>query len=140
MKRSVPVFVALSLFATTGCATTSASSSSECAVRQIDEVVRDAVGHAGQVFCGDVFVVTYGRTVRILSRADEMPPSNDLALLVTNNSRRLLRGLSRVPRRFYVVSRIDPMTECFSPSGSGEDCSPYVRPVFMHILSARRRP
>jgi hypothetical protein len=98
------------------------------------------VGHAGEIFCGDVFAVTHGGTARILSRADEMPPSNDLALLITNNSRRLLRGLSRIPRRFYVEARIDPQTECFSPSGSGEDCSPYVRPVFMHVLSARPKP
>ncbi len=140
MKRSVPILALVGLCVTAACATMSTGSNSRCAVSQIDEVVRDPVGHSGEVFCGDVFAVEDDRTARILSGADEMPPSSDLALLVTSDSRRLLEGLSKAPRRFYVEARIDPQTECFVPSESGEDCSPYRRPVSMHILSARRRP
>lgn len=140
MKRSTPIFAMLGLCLTAACATMSTASNSQCAVGRIEEVVSDPLGHSGEVFCGDVFAVEYGRTVRILGSPDEMPPSYDLALLVTSNSRRLLEGLSTVPRRFYVEARIDPQTQCFSPSESGEDCSPYRRPVSMHILSARRRP
>lgn len=140
MKQSTLLFAVLGLSAITSCATTPTRSSTQCAVREIQEVVRDAVGHDGEIFCGEVFVVLYDRTARILSRPDEMPPSNDLALLVTTDSRRLLIGLSTEPRLFYVEARIDPDVECFPPTESEEDCSPYVRPVVMHILFARRRP
>ena len=138
MRRSVPIFAVFGLFVTGACATTSPGASSECAVRQIDEVVRDPVGHSGKMFCGNVFAVEYGRTARILSPPNEMPPTNDLALLVASNTRSRLMGLSSVPQRFYVEARIDPMLECFSPSESGEECSPYRRPVVFHISSARR--
>jgi hypothetical protein len=109
-------------------------------VRQIDEVVRDPVAHVGEIFCGDVFAVEYGRGARILSRPDEIPPTMDLALLVSSNTRPLLSGLATVPQRYYIEARVDPMLQCFAPSESGEDCSPYRRPVLFHISSARRRP
>ena len=83
-------------------------------------------------------MVEYGRTARILRSADENPPSRHVALLVMPDSRGLLIGLSELPQRYYVEARIDPMEECFVPSGSGEDCSPYRRPVDFHILAAWR--
>lgn len=121
------------------CMTTRSISNTKCTVHQIEMIVLDATAYAGNIFCGEVYAVEYGATARILSSPNEMPPTNDVALLVSSQTRRLLAGLSEVPQRFYLEARIDPMMECFSPSGSGEDCSPYRRPIVFHILSAQRR-
>lgn len=137
MKQQISIFSVLLLCLTAACATSARSSSARCSVSQIDEVERSPVRYAGGMFCGEVLAVEYGRTARILGGAGEMPPSSDLALLVTSTTRRRLVGLSTAPRRYYVRARIEPDLECFSPSESGEDCSPYRRPVLMHILSAR---
>jgi hypothetical protein len=140
MNRLTLCFAVASSYLTISCASTSRPTSSQCTVHDIDEIMRDAVQYAGGVFCGDVFAVEYGRTVRFLRAANEMPPSADLAMLVTSDTRILLIGLSDKPKRFYVEARIDPMKQCFVPSGSGEDCSPYRRPIRFRILSAKRRP
>jgi len=127
--------VALMLWA---CAAVSPMSTSRCDVADMNEVLGDPLAHAGRVYCGDVFAVEYGQTARLLGRAEDMPPSNDVALLVTTRTRRALEGLSPSPQRFYVEALIDPQRPCFIPSGSGEECVPYRRPISVHIRTARR--
>jgi hypothetical protein len=139
-RLAVLLMAALALCLAPFCATSLSASDSTCAVRQIEEVVRHAVARAGDIFCGEALAVEYRGTARLLSGPGEAPPSRDLALLVTERTRALLRGLSDRPGQFYVEARIDPQSECFSPSESGELCVPYRRPVFMHILRARRLP
>ena len=123
-----------------GCATTLGGHGSPCAVRQFKEVVRNPIAHSGKVFCGEAFIVESGRTVRVLAAREEMPPSNDLAFLVTTRSRSRLKGLSAIPRKFYLEAKIDAVEQCFLPSASGEDCSPFQRPVNIQILRAQPRP
>lgn len=139
IKRSALMILVALPCLLASCTMAPARSHSLCTVRQIDMVVRDAAAHAGGTFCGEVYAVEHGRTARILSGPGEIPPSNDLAILVASRTRNLLVGLSTAPHRFYVEARIDPMVECFSPSASGEDCSPYRRPVVFHISLAQRR-
>lgn len=121
------------------CATSASDSDLRCAVRQFDEVVQDPTAYSGKLFCGEAFAVVSERTVRILAKYDEMPPSDDLAFLVTIKSRPALAGLSEIPSKFYLEATIDPQEQCFLPSGSGEDCSPFRRPVFIHVLRAQPR-
>lgn len=121
-----------------GCAALSDSPNRKCDVLQLAAVLADPIKHSNKVFCGDVFVVEYSRTTRILNNVGDIPPSSDLALLVSSKSRRLLSGLSRVPQKFYMRARIEPMAVCFRPSESGEECSPYRRPIVFYIFSARR--
>ena len=121
------------------CATDESRSASRCAVTQIDELLADPVRYAGQRFCGEVFAVQPERVTYLLRSAEDMPPE-DVALLVTTRSRPLLTGLSETPARYYVEARVDPQSECFVPSGSGEECVPWRRPVFMHVIRARERP
>lgn len=123
-----------------GCAATPDSGSAPCTVHRFEEVVRDPIAHSDKVFCGEAFILESGRTVRILATREQMPPSNDLAFLVTARSRSRLKGLSAVPRRFYLEARIDPVEQCFLPSGSDEDCAPFRRPVYIQIFRAQPRP
>jgi hypothetical protein len=137
-----PIFLAGApvLALATACITASTTSGNACTVRHIEEIVRNAVAHAGEIFCGEVLAVNYRHTARLLTSPDETTPSNDLAFLITNRTRGLLPGLSDTPRRYYIEARIDPQTACFVPSGSGEECVPYRRPIDMHVLAARSLP
>lgn len=120
-------------------ATSPGEGGSRCTVRSIDEVARDPMRYSEALFCGEVYIVAYERTARVLN-AGEAPPLDDPTMLVTSATRGLLRDLSTTPSRFYIEARIDPQVQCFLPSESGEDCSPYLRPVSIHILLAHRRP
>jgi hypothetical protein len=140
VKQYRHLFAMLSFGLISACATPAADSDSRCAVSQFDEIVRDPLAHSGKVFCGEAFAVVSERTVRILAKPDEMPPSDDLAFLVTIKSRAVLAGLSEIPSKFYLEATIDPQEQCFLPSGSGEDCSPFRRPVLIHVLRAEPRP
>ena len=137
-RRLILVLTALVTGFAASCATAPAGADFACSVTRIEAVSQDAVAYAGQKFCGEVYVVEYGRSARIIIREDQMPPSNDIALLVASDTRRLLSSLSNVPQRFYIEARLDPVIQCFSPSASGEDCSPYRRPVIFHLFAARR--
>lgn len=109
-----------------------------CGVESIETLAQNPLRFNGQVFCGRVFVVEYGRTVRILRHEREMPPSRDLTFLVAMDTARRLSGLSQSPILYHLEARIDVQSECFSGAPEDEECVPYRRPVFMHILRAHR--
>lgn len=109
-----------------------------CGVASIETLAQNPLLFNGQVFCGRVFVVEYGRTVRILRHATEMPPSRDLTFLVAMDTADKLAGLSQSPILYHLEARIDVQSECFSGAPEDEECVPYRRPVFMHILRAHR--
>jgi hypothetical protein len=127
---------ALALLAS--CAT-SAGRASACSVDSLDTAALDPMRYAGEVLCGEVFAMADGRTVRLVASGENIPPSLDLAWLVTTETRQKLEGLSETPQRYYIEARIDPMRECFQSSESGESCSPFRRPVFMHLLRAQKK-
>ena len=133
------IFLSLALLLVLGaCASSRATQSEQCQVRQIAEVLSNPVEHAGEMFCGHAYAAVYGRSARILEDADDVPPSSDLAMVVTTRTRSLLGRLSTTPQEYYIEARVDPMLACFVPSGSGEDCVPYCRPITMHLLAARK--
>ena len=139
MHFGILIALTAGICAASACATAPSRRDDGCTVHSIDEVVSNAVALAGKMFCGDVSAVEYGRTARILNAEGQIPPSSDLAMLVSSKTRVFLVGLSATPERFYIEARLDPMIECFAPSASGEDCSPYRRPIVFHIRSAHRR-
>lgn len=137
MNRQLFIPAAAALSLASACAAMSTSPADKCAVNSIEEIVSNAASLAGKVFCGEAFIVKSGRTARILRGADDISPFADLAMLVSSESRGLLVGLSETPKRFYIEAELDPMIECFEPSASGEECSPYRRPVVFHIRSVQ---
>jgi hypothetical protein len=112
----------------------------KCDQFDIDELTINPLDFSGKIFCGEARLVEYGRTVRLLPKQDGTLPSNDLAFLVTIKSRKLLPQLSDTPKKYYLEAMIVPQRQCFLQSKSGEDCSPFRRPVFIHIRRAHLRP
>jgi hypothetical protein len=110
-----------------------------CSIDALETVALDPMRYDGGILCGEVLAVMDGRTVRLVASADDLPLSMDLAWLVTTDTRQKLKDLSETPQRYHIEARIDPMRECFEPVGSGESCSPFRRPVFVHVLRARKR-
>jgi hypothetical protein len=98
----------------------------------------DPVAHAGNIFCGEVYAVERSRIVYVLALPIEPSPLSDPALLVTTRTIGRLQELSSVPQRYYIEARIDPQQECFDAPMDGEECSPFRRPVFLHVRAARR--
>lgn len=125
----------------TACASESNRVGSRCEVASLASVVSQPLVYAGKTYCGTVYIRRVGKTVRILQRKDEQP-SSDLALLVTVGGQSLLGSLGAVPRRFRIEATVDPQTDCFrARSNDPEDdeaCSPFARPIFFHLRSARR--
>jgi hypothetical protein len=135
LLKFLPLALLMSLGA---CATPTDAQAARCQVHEIADIVNRPVENADKVFCGNAYAVEYGRGARILENAQDMPPSMDLAMVVTTRTTPLLDSLSDLPQEYYIEARIDPMLECFDPSASDEGCSPYRRPVTMHILAARK--
>lgn len=138
MPKTTTLFIALGTAFLSACSLGHAREGRRCEVTQIEEVASDPLAHAGHVFCGIVYAVQEGAGARLLQRRDEVPTLYNLAFLVTTRTEPLLQGLSTSPQQYYVEARVDPHRECFVPSGSGEECSPWVRPVAMHLRVARR--
>lgn len=114
-----------------------------CDTRSLLEVISKPLDYAGKRYCGEVIIRKFPRVIRIFQSVKEKP-TYDLALLVTVNSAKLLEPLGRKPGRYYIEALVDPQAECFralseeeSP-GNGETCNPFVRPIFFHLISARR--
>lgn len=110
---------------------------SRCEINNFNEVKRNPLTYAGKLFCGYVFIIQHSREIRILANANDSASSSDLVFLVTSASMTKLRGGFLNPRRYYIEARIDPQLPCFEPSGGDEDCSPFRRPVSVHLLRAR---
>jgi hypothetical protein len=125
------------------CASESHRPVSRCDVVSLADVVAQPLIHAGQTYCGTVYIRRVDNTVRILQRKDEQP-SSDLALLVTIRGQYLLGSLGVIPRHFRIEATVDPQTDCFrARSNDPEDdeaCSPFARPIFFHLRSARVVP
>jgi hypothetical protein len=120
------------------CAASGRPGSSRCTVVHIESVISNPVAHAGHTFCGEVYAVERSRIVYVLALPTEPSPLADPALLVTTRTIGRLQELSSVPQRYYIEARIDPQVECFVAPVDDEECSPFRRPVFLHVRAARR--
>jgi hypothetical protein len=133
--QHIAVFIVM-LTSSAACAS-ARPDSAECDTNSLEEILSDPLAYEGKIFCGDAFILRIGRTVRMLRTAREKP-SEELAMIVTGESRHLPGRVGRKPRRFQIKARIDPMESCFQPpTDNGETCVPYTRPVFFHLLNAR---
>src|SRR5918996_2933704 len=95
-----------------------------CDVSRIDDVLSNPLLYSGKWFCGNAFVVLQDRTVRVLAKSED-DLSNDIVLIVTNETTNRLGPFGERPKRYYLEAMVDPMAECFSTAENGEECTPY---------------
>lgn len=120
---------------------TTPTESASCSVTSIASILDSPLSYAGKHFCGDALIRRHDRTVRVVSRYDENP-SLDLAIVLAPDNIHLLEGLGDTPRKYRIEAIIEPMEECFASelgrpvSDSGEECSPWRRPIFFRLLRA----
>lgn len=132
-------FVApLLLCAATACSTIP-HAERQCNATSLHEVIENPLRYAGSWFCGEAVVAQPARVTRIMTSADEVG-SYGTVVMATTATRRLLGEVGSEPSPYYIEAKIDPMAECFVPAHiSGEQCSPFARPVMFHIRRATRR-
>lgn len=114
------------------CVASQETDGNSCSVHRIDDVLQRPLFYKAGTFCGEVFVVRYRGSVRLLPRND-LPADTDIALLPTQRSIPRLGLVSDVPRPVTIKARVDPQEECFVPAQSREVCSPYPRPIIFDI-------
>jgi len=130
MLLPVPV-----LIGTAGCATNSPVASA-CVTASLQQVVDDPLRYAGSYYCGEGLVALRGRSVQIIRTSADLS-SMDTVLLATSATSPRFEAVAVQPKRYYLEARIDPQAECFEPpADNGETCSPWRRPVSMHIRQA----
>lgn len=113
---------------------------SRCQTSSLSSVIADPVSFQNKVYCGEAFIRRGERTIWILQSPDE-EPSYDVSLLVAVDGRSRLGQIDETPSHFLIRARIDPQVECFATRTDPldeEGCVPFRRPVYFHIISARR--
>lgn len=139
LKLGTTAIAFLLLQAGSACAADNQRRGDSCEVTSLEELASSPLRFAGKRYCGKAFILKRSRSIYIVSGSNKQP-SDDLSLLVTTASSRLLGPLNVRPKRYYIEASVDPMAECFAPpSDNGEECSPYRRPVFFDLEVARRR-
>lgn len=112
-----------------------------CDTHALSSIIADPVSFQGKVYCGEAFIRRGERTIWVLQSPDE-EPSYEVSLLVAVEGRRALGQVDERPKPFFIRARIDPQIECFvtrTDPLDEEGCVPFRRPVYLHIISARRR-
>lgn len=109
-----------------------------CDVMSMEEISREPLVHAGQIFCGYAFAFRHNRDLILSNRRHEIESVNEFSFIVTTETSHRIHGVSNSAQRFYIRAIVDPQRECFIPAESGESCVPYAHPIFMHIISARK--
>jgi hypothetical protein len=138
MKQILTTAIALFLLQAGSACVGERSQKGWCDVTSLKELAAEPLRFAGKRFCGDAFILEQGRSIYVVNGFGERP-SDDLSLLITSTSSDKLGQLQSKPEKFYIEARIDPMGECFAPpADNGEECSPYRRPVFLHLEAVRR--
>jgi hypothetical protein len=110
-----------------------------CEISSIDDLVRDPVAQSGKFFCGEIYALDHRGEAILLADGSGQVIADNISLLVTNETRDQLSGLSGTRRKFYIRARVEAPPQCFVPSGSGEECIP-DKPIYFHIADARLVP